>query len=180
MSASFLPVPRRAVIGWSGGRPAALRFLPRFLFADAWPAWRYILVAWPLVAIPTLVLGWAATRLFPGLPGPSLGDASTGMIVCSVVFLSPAVETVMMTGPVVLIDRVAGPTAAAIGSALLWGVAHSLMAARWGLVIWWPFLIFSVAYLSWRGRGYWRAVGLVAAIHALNNAGPIAASLLFR
>ena len=62
--------------------------------------------------------------------------------------------------------------------AALWGVLHSLVAARWGLVVWWPFLIFSIAYLTWRPLGYWRAVGVVTAIHLLQNAGPTIALLV--
>ena len=156
-----------------------LAFLPRFLFADGWPAWRYVLAAWPIVALPSLALGWLASRLFPDLAGPTLGnDVPLWLSGVAVVVISPFVETLLMTGPVVLLDRWLGPARAVIGSALIWGVAHSLAAARWGLVIWWPFLIFSIAYLAWRGRGYWHAVGIVFAIHALQNAGPMAVLLL--
>ena len=166
---------------WRGDRPAALGFLPRFLFDDAGPAWRYVLFAWPLVALPSLALGWLASRIAPGLAGPQIdGGAPFWMIVLGVVVVSPFLETLLMTGPVVLLDRWFGPFVAVVGSAAVWGVAHSLAAARWGLVIWWPFLIFSIAYLTWRGRGYWRAVAIVFAVHALNNAGPIVALLVTR
>lgn len=133
------------------------------------------------MAIPGLTLGWLASRLFPGLPGPDLGGELPGWLVAvAVVLFSPAIETLLMSGPVVLLNRVAGPVAAVIGSAAIWAVAHSLTAARWGLVVWWPFLILSIVYLSWRRRGYWAAVGVVAAIHALNNAGPVVALLAIR
>lgn len=173
--------PVRTRWGWPEGRPAALSFLPRFLFVGDGPAWRYVLLAWPLVAIPGLALGWLSSRLFPGLPGPDLAaNTPAWMLVAGVVLFSPAIETLIMSGPVALVNRFAGPLAAVIGSALLWAGAHSLEAARWGLVIWWPFLIFSIAYLAWRPRGYWAAIGVVAAIHALNNAGPVVALLLAR
>ena len=165
---------------WPQGRPRVFAFLPRFLFDPAVPAWRYILFAWPLVAIPTLLLGWAITQLLPGLPGPALGNASAATVVIGVVLFSPAVETLLMSGPVLLLDRWRGPVAAVVGSAILWGIAHSLAAARWGLVIWWPFLLLSIAFLTWYRRGYWRAVGVVTAIHALNNAGPILALFVFK
>ena len=167
--------------GWPDGRPAALSFLPRFLFGETTPAWRYGLFAWPLVTLPSLALGWLASRLLPGLAGPQIaGDTSVWVVAVAVVVVSPFLETLLMTGPVVLLDRWFGSFVAVIGSAALWGVAHSLAAARWGLVIWWPFLIFSIAYLTWRGRGYWRAVGVVFAVHALNNAGPIVVLLVAR
>ena len=163
---------------WPDGRPRALAFLPRFLFRSDWPAWRYVLFAWPVVSLPSLLLGWLTTRLLPDLPGPDLGHAPAVVVAVGVALFSPFVETLLMTGPVALIDRFAGPVPAVWSSALLWGVLHSLSAARWGLVIWWPFLVFSIAYLTWRARGYWQAVGVVFAIHALNNTLPVIAVLL--
>ena len=165
-------------MSWPEGRPRALAFLPRFLFADAQPAWRYVLYAWPVVLLPALALGYMASKLFPALAGPQLGGASALVITLGVVVFSPLIETLIMTGPVWLLDRLFGPVAAVAGSALLWAGAHSLAAARWGLVVWWPFLIFSIAYLTWRHRGYWRAVAVVFVLHALNNAGPVLVSLL--
>ena len=43
---------------------------------------------------------------------------------------------------------------------------------RWGLVIWWPFLIFSTLFVVWRQRGFLAGVGVAAATHALQNLGP--------
>lgn len=164
--------------GWLRGRPGALAFLPRFLFTDAGPWWRYVLLAWAVVAIPALALGWLASRLAPGLPGPDLDGGSDAQLVIGVVLLSPFVETLLMSGPVALLRRSFRPVVAVVGSAALWGVLHSLVAARWGLVVWWPFLIFSIAYLTWRPLGYWRAVGVVTLIHMLQNALPTIALLV--
>jgi hypothetical protein len=48
-------------------------------------------------------------------------------------------------------------------------VAHSLQAPAWGLVIWWPFLIFSTVFLVWRERSLLGAFALVSLLHALHN-----------
>ena len=165
---------------WPRGRPRALAFLPRFLFDAGTPPWRYVLFAWPLVALPALALAWLSAWLAPDLPGPELGPASPTLLVAVVVLISPYVETVLMSGPVMLLERWRGALVSAVGSSALWGIAHSLSAAGWGLVIWWPFLIFSIAFLTWHGRGYWRAVLIVTVLHALNNAGPIVALLVFQ
>jgi membrane protease YdiL (CAAX protease family) len=164
--------------GWPGGRPRALGLLPRFLFDDRGPRWRYVLLAWPVVALPALALAWIASRLAPGLAGPELKAGPAWLAFVGVVLVSPLLETLLMTGLVALMARVAGPVAAVVGSAALWGAAHSLVAARWGLVVWWPFLLFSIAYLTWRHRGYWQAVGVVTAIHVLQNAAPMVALLV--
>ena len=54
-------------------------------------------------------------------------------------------------------------------SAVGWGIAHALAAPAWGLVIWWPFLIFSTVFVVWRERGFWAGVGMASAVHGLNN-----------
>jgi uncharacterized protein (DUF983 family) len=57
-------------------------------------------------------------------------------------------------------------------SAAAWGAAHSLAAPAWGLVIWWPFLIFSTLFVVWRERGFLAGASVAAAAHALQNLGP--------
>jgi hypothetical protein len=37
-------------------------------------------------------------------------------------------------------------------------------------VVWWPFLLFSIAILAWRGRGLLQTVAVVTTIHGLQNA----------
>jgi membrane protease YdiL (CAAX protease family) len=77
-----------------------------------------------------------------------------------------------MSGPVLLLNRLGGRWVAVVGSAMLWGVLHSLLAPTWGVAIWWPFLIFSTAFLTWREKGYWIGIATAATIHLLNNVGP--------
>ena len=60
----------------------------------------------------------------------------------------------------------------ALLNALFWAILHSLMAPAWGLGVLWPFFIFSCAYLAWRQKSWWRAVWVVACIHAFQNALP--------
>ncbi len=161
-----------AGVTW-GGKPRALAWLPSFLFSDRGPPWRYVLLAWPLTIIPSLWLGYlSAAVLGPGASGPDLGPPGV-LIVVAVVLVSPFVETLILAGPVTFLARRFGPTVAVVGSAALWAGAHSLLWARWGLVIWWPFLIFSIAFVTWRERGFWRATVLVTAIHALQNLVPM-------
>ena len=62
------------------------------------------------------------------------------------------------------------PVAAAVAvSAIGWGIAHSLKAPLWGLVIWWPFLVFSTLFVTWRSRSLALAFALPMCVHALQN-----------
>ncbi len=152
-------------------------FLPSVLFEDR-RAWLAVLVGWALSFGGSLVLGFAASRLAPGGAGVDLGGASGPMILFSVGVFAPVVETLIMGAVLVLLLRFLPAWVAVIVSAIGWGVAHALMSPLWGAVIWWPFLIFSTLFATWRARGFWRAAGLVAVVHMLQNAGPAAAIVL--
>ena len=80
--------------------------------------------------------------------------------------------------PLLALQRVAGSAPAVVLNALLWGVVHSLVEPLWGLVVWWPFLILSIALLAWRERGLLAAVAIVTAIHTLQNAVAAALALI--
>ncbi len=88
------------------------------------------------------------------------------------VIFAPLLETLIMAGFLSLFLRLMPAWAAILLSALGWAGAHSFEALGWGLVIWWPFLIFSTLYVVWRQRGFWIGVGVAASTHALQNLGP--------
>ena len=150
--------------------------LPGFLYEPRQPA-RAILLAWPLVTIPALGLAALWAWLLPGAETPVFeGDPKIVFFLVEV--FAPLVESLIMAAVLELLLRFL-PPAWAIGlSAIGWGVAHSIQAPTWGLVIWWPFLIFSTLYVTWRQRSKLGAVGIAAAVHALNNLIP--ALLLLR
>jgi hypothetical protein len=138
---------------------------------------RAILVGWLTASIPALALAVLASWLFPDAAGPQLPVGGVVPFLLVVLF-SPVVETVIMALVIEVALLVLPPVAAVLFSAIGWGIAHSLAAPAWGLVIWWPFLIFSTLYVTWRGEGRGQAIAIVAAAHALNNLGP--ALLLLR
>jgi membrane protease YdiL (CAAX protease family) len=156
--------------GWQQGR-GPLAFLPPLLFHDRKP-WLAILVGWLLTIAGSTALSFVVARVAPANTGPDLGDASGPMKLFLIAGFSPVVETLLMAGVLALLLRVLNGWQAVIASAMLWGVAHSLASPWWGAVIWWPFLIFSTLYVTWRPRGFWPAVALVAAVHVLQNLFP--------
>ncbi len=127
----------------------------------------------------SLALSAASQWLLPDLGTPQFPQLPAEVMIFMLVVFAPFIETLIMVAALELMLRLrVPPTAAIILSALGWGLAHSAQAPAWGLVIWWPFLIFSTLYVTWRKRGIWTAVGLVFAVHALQNLGP--ALLLLR
>jgi hypothetical protein len=130
-----------------------------------------ILVGWPLALLPSLALSVLANALFPHVAGPSFKGQGLGMFALLVLF-SPILETLIMAGALSVLLRLVSPTTAILASSLGWGIAHSLAAPSWGLVIWWPFLVFSTLFTVWRDRSPWLALAIPAAVHMLQNVGP--------
>jgi membrane protease YdiL (CAAX protease family) len=147
-----------------------LRLLPAAV-REPRRAWLAILVGGALTLSGSLLLSSAASLLAPTLGKPDF-PLRGAMAFGSLVLFAPLVETLIMAAVLSLLARFLSPTVAVLSSAALWGVAHSLQASVWGLVIWWPFVIFSTLYMVWRERSTWAAIGVVAATHALQNLVP--------
>ena len=140
------------------------------LFEPTRPA-RAILVGWAVTTIPALLLSVLVSSLFSQAAAPTFPVNGLSTVLLLVVF-APLIETLIMAAALEILLLVLPPRFAVVASAAGWGIAHSLAAAAWGLVIWWPFLIFSTLYVTWRGQGRTMAMGIVLAVHALNNLGP--------
>ena len=147
-----------------------ISFLPQALLAPRRPL-RALGVAWVTAFLPTLVLSAAVTALLPNdtLPKFPMVDETLFLLI---VVAAPLLETLVMGAALVLLRLFLSPTIAVLVSAVGWGIAHSLEAPAWGLVIWWPFLLFSTLFLTWRRRSLLAALGLAAAAHALHNLPP--------
>jgi membrane protease YdiL (CAAX protease family) len=148
--------------------PGYLTWLPRFLFDTDTVLERYIGKAWLVALVPSMALSALVSQVTPQSSHPSIH--LVGLVdVLLIVVASPILETLLMIPPLLGLDRLFGPGVAVLGSALLWGAAHSWSAPAWGLIVWWPFLILSIAMLTWRRAGLGRAILVVFAIHALQN-----------
>ncbi|HEX4736203.1 MAG TPA: hypothetical protein VH331_01445 [Allosphingosinicella sp.] len=160
------------------GRPPWLGFLPDFLFdVDRRPE-RYILKAWLLALGPSILLSIVVNLIFHPQTQPDLRLHGIGDILLIVV-ASPVIETFILALVLAGLTRLfsAGPAAAA--SAVLWGLAHSSAAPVWGLVVWWPFLVMSIAWLTWLHAGFLRAIFVTVSIHALQNCFGVLIAVLF-
>ncbi len=147
-----------------------LRFFPAPV-REPRRAWLAILIGWALSILGSLALAAIFAALMPQLKGPEFPMKGWGALFALVLF-APFIETLIMAGLIWLFERFLPTAGAIIASAIMWGVFHSLQAIGWGLVIWWPFLIFSTLYVVWRQRGFWAGIGVAAATHALQNLGP--------
>ena len=132
---------------------------------------RAVFVGWLFAFLPSLVLALIAQWLLPDAGRPSFEVAGVQAVALLVLF-APLVETLIMAAVLELLLRFMPRAAAILVSAVGWGIAHSLAAPAWGLVIWWPFLIFSTLYVTWSRRSVLAALAIAFAAHALQNLGP--------
>lgn len=154
-------------------RGAILKWLPDFLFRSDGSRLAYIGKAWLLALLPSIALSMLANALSPvlapGQAGPDIA-ADTPTLFVLLVFVGPVLESIIMGGALLALMRWLSPAHAVVASAVLWGAAHSLASPIWGLVVWWPFLILSAVFLTWRGGGFWLGVAMATAVHGLQNA----------
>ncbi|MFC7537700.1 type II CAAX prenyl endopeptidase Rce1 family protein [Sphingomonas sp. GCM10030256] len=138
---------------------------------------RYLATAWPVTILPAALLSALVSLLLPGVGQPDFPFGSVPVFLLVVLF-APALETLIMGAVLLVLRRLMPEPWAVVLSSAGWGVAHSTQALAWGLVIWWPFLIFSTAFLAWRRRSLWAACGMVTLMHMLHNLLPALTLLL--
>jgi hypothetical protein len=127
--------------------------------------------AWATAFLPSIPLGAAVTSLLPREALPQFPTVDWYIFFLLVV-AAPLLETMIMGAALLLLRIFLRPTQSVLFSAVGWGILHSTAAPAWGLVIWWPFLVFSTVFLTWRSRSLLAALGMAAAIHALHNSVP--------
>jgi hypothetical protein len=144
-----------------------LGFLPASLLEPRRPV-RAVLIGWLIAAVPALLLAALVQSVFPNAESPQFAMSGWSAVFLLSVF-APFLESIVMGLALTLLLWLFPPAIAIVLSAAGWAVVHSLAAPAWGLVIWWPFLIFSTVFVVWRTRGFFAGVGMATAVHGLNN-----------
>ena len=144
-----------------------LNFLPNPIREPTRPLLA-LAVAWILTFPLSLVLAKTVSLIFPGAQTPEF-NVSGGLSLFLLVIFAPVLETLIMGGVLLVLLRLFSAPIAVLISSAGWGVAHSLGAPTWGLVIWWPFLIFSTLFVTWRQRSLALAFAMPMLAHALHN-----------
>jgi hypothetical protein len=144
-----------------------LNFLPKPVREPSRPVLA-IATAWLLTFPLSIVLAWVINKIAPGAEQPQF-DVSGALAIFLLVIFAPVLETLIMGGVLLVLLRFLSAPVAVLASSAGWGIAHSLGAPTWGLVIWWPFLIFSTLFVTWRQRSLALGFGMPMVAHALHN-----------
>ncbi len=152
------------------GAGTPLSFLPAAIRSPRRPV-RAIAVGWATAFPVSILFALLGSLLFPAAQQPQFHAVGLLAVFALVVF-SPVLETLIMGSVLLFLVQLLPEWLAILLSAAGWGVAHSLAAPIWGLVIWWPFLVFSTLFVAWRGRSLMLAFGIPMCVHALQNLVP--------
>ena len=130
---------------------------------------RYLGIA-TLFDVPLSLAITGLISLAPGSQNPTFPGYSLFTIAWVMCLAVPAVETLILVAVVELLRVIVRSFWGTVClTALLAAVLHSLSTPLWGILIAWTFFVQSLAYLTWRSHGWWRAYGLTMAVHAIHN-----------
>ena len=149
---------------------APINYLPRPILEAHKPA-RAIGAAWLLTFPISIVIAMLLAVFMPNASQPQFPFSGIDLFL-RLVIVAPVLETLIMGGVIMILQLFLRPTAAVLVTALGAGLAHSFApngVAIWGLVIWWPFLIFSTLFVTWRERSLLAAFAMAALAHGLHN-----------
>ncbi|MCJ8189760.1 CPBP family intramembrane glutamic endopeptidase [Sphingomicrobium aestuariivivum] len=145
--------------------------VPPFLARPTRPGLTLVL-AWLTTILGSLMLAAIVQSIAPQSESPDFTGLSGGLALFALIIFAPFVETLIMGFFLSILLRFLSPAWAIIVSAIGWGIAHSVQAAAWGLVIWWPFLIFSTLYVVWKQRSLAWGLFMPFMVHAMQNSLP--------
>ena len=152
------------------GSGTPLRYLPRAIRVPRRP-FTAILVGWATAFPASILFGLLVSLVLPDAAQPEFRLDGVVAVFALVIF-APVVETLIMGLALLILLLFLPPVAAIVVSVIGWGIAHSLLVPIWGLVIWWPFLVFSTLFIAWRSRSLALAFVIPMCVHALQNAIP--------
>ena len=144
---------------------------------------KYLVKSYLLAFIPAQVL--ALFISFMNIDGSNSDDYLLDQseqileIVAGFVFIAPIIETILMALFITAISLIIKNVyTVSFITALIAGLIHSLFIPFWGIHTFWPFFIFSMAFLTWRKISFIKGFLMANAIHLLYNIVPTIAIIL--
>ena len=160
--------------------------MARFLFDTNTPMWRYSLVTFVLVILPSIAIMALliasfhlahidVTRFTP----PQTSTSVAGFF--GTVFFAPIVETYILAVLITILSSfIQNKFHVAIVSGLLWGIGHAAFGLLWFFAPAWIFFVLTCSYMAWREKSFKHAYFAAFIPHALNNATAVIAVYLGR
>lgn len=137
-----------------------------------------ILVLASAAFVPVAVLGTIIH--VSGLARPEMPAGDWRYYLGDCLVAAPLVETALMFPVLWLLEKCRVKASfLPLASAVFWAVLHATKYPVQGLMVAWPFWIFSKVIVRWKGVSKNRAYLAAVAIHAIHNLGMFSLQILF-
>jgi ABC-type nickel/cobalt efflux system permease component RcnA len=103
------------------------------------------------------------------------------LVTLAALLLGPWIETLLMWPILAILKKVVQNTIlVAVASAVVWGIFHGLTDPGWGLIVLWPFFVFSLCFLAWEQKSRKKAIVVTSLVHMCHNSVPVVSILAAR
>lgn len=153
-----------------GPRLALPSFVPDII-ARADRPFATILVAWLLCGLGAYAIVFVMDYVAPRVDTPNFDFyVGKGMFtVMMIAVITPLLETLILGAVCWILSRFLSIVPTIVFGSLIAALFHSLNTPIWGLVIWWPFLIFSTLLMVWKERSLLLGILIPTIVHGLHN-----------
>ena len=150
-----------------------LSFLPALVREPRRPL-PTILICWLLAIGGALLIATLVRTIVADAESPDFGWLiGKGFFTIFILAIAtPLIETLILAVTTSILLRFVKPQFAILISSLGWALAHSSDTPVWGLVIFWPFIIFTTLYVVWKQRSLAWGIAMPWAVHAMQNLFP--------
>lgn len=145
-----------------------------------------VLVAWLACTPLAFAVGWIAADLLAGFDASEVPALHGWWNRIVAALIAPLVESYVMVLIFAVLERLMPDTmpfrhrtfALVIASATVWSFIHGYFALPWGVLTFWPFVVFSYMFLRWEKHSLALAITAAAAVHVLHNSTVVALSIM--
>ena len=129
----------------------------------------YVLKSVVITAIPALLLSILLSNLFPESKKPEYSYDFLNLFF-SIVLIAPIIETLLLAIGISILSKVfRSKEYIVLASSLLWALLHALRSPLHGVIVLWPFFVFSLAFLQWKKISTGTAILVGFAMHFGHN-----------
>lgn len=151
----------------------------RLRSASIGQAFKSVVLACICTLTSSSIVAFSFRRKLKGFD-PGFSDLDLIGAVVQAVVLGPAIESLLVGGVIstILLPLFRYRRAVIVASAILFSSLHAIFNVYWGIVVFFPFVVYSCLFISYMKYGRRWAYGISFLAHALHNSCAVLAAFL--
>lgn len=145
-----------------------------------------VAIAWLVCTPVALAVGWVAGHFLGGADISQVPKLQTLTQRLAAVLIGPLVESMLMVVVFAVLERLLPQRVwpdhrtmlLTLFSALFWSAVHGVVSIGWGVVTFWPFVVFSFMFLRWERQSLIQGIAAATSVHVLHNASAVALGIV--